>query len=457
MARTNTLGNFLTDVADAIRTKKGSSGTIQASSFDSEILSIPSGGTTVESNDVNFYDYDGTLLYSYSKADFLELTEMPSNPSHEGLTAQGWNWTLSEAQTFLADKSYVDIGQVYEPTDGKTKIYVSLTGATLNPTLSIIVVGTVTIDWGDNSTPDTVTGTDTTTVIDTTHTYSSDGDYVITLDSNTTIYVPGGDNTYGSKFFWKGGTLDYSNQTYLFAINKVIFGNNVSLSKGTLRSCKNLKSVVLPNNVTTSMGTSFFADCVTLKHITIPKTAGYVLGSYFVNRCYNLKSVSLSSTTTKLNQDCFDLCYILERICLPNSITTLSSYLFGDCNFEKIEISNNVSQIRGFSGLYLLKSVTINQDCYFSNGSFTNCYSIVEFNVLGNITSIGSSIFTNNYSCLKYDFTGCTAVPTLSNANAFSNINPNCKIIVPDSLYNDWISANNWSTYSSYIVKESSV
>lgn len=44
MARTDTLGNFLTDVADAIREKKGTSETIQASDFDTEIENLPSGG-----------------------------------------------------------------------------------------------------------------------------------------------------------------------------------------------------------------------------------------------------------------------------------------------------------------------------------------------------------------------------------------------------------------------------
>ena len=44
MARTDTLGHFLTDVADAIREKKGSSDTIQASDFDTEIENLPSGG-----------------------------------------------------------------------------------------------------------------------------------------------------------------------------------------------------------------------------------------------------------------------------------------------------------------------------------------------------------------------------------------------------------------------------
>lgn len=44
MARTNNLTDFLTDVADAIRTKKGSQETIQASDFDTEIENLPSGG-----------------------------------------------------------------------------------------------------------------------------------------------------------------------------------------------------------------------------------------------------------------------------------------------------------------------------------------------------------------------------------------------------------------------------
>lgn len=44
MARTDTLPHFLTDVANAIRAKAGTSDTIQASSFDTAISNIPSGG-----------------------------------------------------------------------------------------------------------------------------------------------------------------------------------------------------------------------------------------------------------------------------------------------------------------------------------------------------------------------------------------------------------------------------
>lgn len=48
MARTDTLGNFLTDVADAIRTKKGTNETILASNFDTEIENLPSGADLSE-------------------------------------------------------------------------------------------------------------------------------------------------------------------------------------------------------------------------------------------------------------------------------------------------------------------------------------------------------------------------------------------------------------------------
>jgi hypothetical protein len=43
----------------------------------------------------------------------------------------------------------------------------------------------------------------------------------------------------------------------------------------------------------------------------------------------------------------------------------------------------------------------------------------------------------------------------LSNSNAFNSIASDCKIVVPDALYDEWKAATNWSTYASYIVKSS--
>lgn len=73
MARTDTLPHFLTDVADAIRTKGGTSETIQASSFDTAISNLPSGA------DLSDY-FTGTLQYNYGQnAVMAMIKSIPNN------------------------------------------------------------------------------------------------------------------------------------------------------------------------------------------------------------------------------------------------------------------------------------------------------------------------------------------------------------------------------------------
>lgn len=83
MARTNNLTDFLSDVADAIRTKKGTSETILASDFDTEIENLPSGGgadlddyfvTTVDSTPINGFSIDNSLQF-IKKAPEIVLTQ----------------------------------------------------------------------------------------------------------------------------------------------------------------------------------------------------------------------------------------------------------------------------------------------------------------------------------------------------------------------------------------------
>lgn len=78
MARTDTLGNFLTDVANAIRTKKGTSEAIQASDFDTEIENLPSGGNKYAPRFVSFYSYSGTELeYELDNLDVSNISNYP--------------------------------------------------------------------------------------------------------------------------------------------------------------------------------------------------------------------------------------------------------------------------------------------------------------------------------------------------------------------------------------------
>jgi hypothetical protein len=54
-----------------------------------------------------------------------------------------------------------------------------------------------------------------------------------------------------------------------------------------------------------------------------------------------------------------------------------------------------------------------------------------------------------------YDFRASKSVPTLEGTFVFNNIPSDCKIVVPDALYDEWIAATNWSSYASYIIKAS--
>ena len=83
MARTNTLGNFLTDVADAIREKKGTTDTIPASDFDTEITSIESGG------DINEYLSDTITKGTSSSGGWLKtIIKLRSPLTIEGNSAE---------------------------------------------------------------------------------------------------------------------------------------------------------------------------------------------------------------------------------------------------------------------------------------------------------------------------------------------------------------------------------
>ena len=69
MARTDTLGNFLTDVADAIKNKKGDDTPILASEFDTEITNLPSGGSSHAWSAIGYNGEPKSLqeMFDYSK------------------------------------------------------------------------------------------------------------------------------------------------------------------------------------------------------------------------------------------------------------------------------------------------------------------------------------------------------------------------------------------------------
>jgi len=434
MARTDSLGHFLTDVADAIRTKGGTSATIQASNFDTAIANLPSGGgtTEVEEKDVNFYDYEGTIVHSYTKAEFLALESLPENPTHEGLVAQGWNWSLSEAKTYVNSYGKLDIGQMYITDDGKTRVYINLIDSNrLAPRFGVAVNGSALIEWGDDTTS-TITGTSLNTTIYTQHIYSTIGKYIITISSEDEIaFYSSSSRTPILTLDGNTGGLD----VYTSSIYKFEAGSNLKkISVNMFNSCSCLESVTFHNNISISPNDNLncFADCYSLKYVTIPSSVT-TMGS----RLFSNSSLEIVSLPNNLSQNDgaseFYKNYNIKRICLTTKESTPASNYY-QC--------------------YSLKEI-IGEYYNATSSSFRECKSLATLKFSAETMYVLSTTFYNCNSIKIFDFTECTSVPSLGNTNAFTGISSDAKIVVPDSLYDSWIVANNWSTMANYIVKES--
>lgn len=401
----------LTAVADAIRAKGGTSDPlVYPNGFVTAIGNIQTGGGTIPGapGDITFYDYDGTIVTSWTLAELATKTALPDYPSHDGLTCQGWNWSLADLKT---TNRKMNVGAMYITGDGKTRIYIRLEEGRTSPMLGICPNGTVTVDWGDGTTPDTLTGTSTTTVKWTpNHVYAAPGEYVIKLTADGAMGFYGDSlSTASSAILRYSSSNDNRNQGYQNCVQKIEIGNDVtSIGDFAFYSCQSLASITIPDSVT-SIGQRAFSSCYSLSLIVIP------------------------NSVTSIEMYAFGYCYSLASIVIPDSVISIRQYAFNNCySLSSIVIPDRVTSI-GDSALY-------------------NCRSLASITIPNSITSIGQYAFRNCHGVAFYDFTAYTTVPTLAYTNTFTNIPADCQIRVPAALVDKWKAATNWSTYSSHIV-----
>ena len=406
MSKLDNLTDFLTDVANAIREKKGTADKINPQDFSEEISSIKTEIESLPVNDVTFYDYDGIVLYSYTKEEFLALTEMPPLPTRKGLICQEWNWDYQDAIDYVAEYGILDVGATYITDDGKTRLYIRIaSNVNLDTSLCFYqsVDRGVNIDWGDGSPIETVSGTK---FINTSHRYNSIGDYVISLDC-LAGKMRLGNNTESYCVMGETSSDNLKNSSKLY---RVEFGANTELySSFTFENCRSLISVTLHNKIP-EMSPATFSNCRSLKHIAFPrKITGYC--SQVLGTCTSLVSVSINKTCNTAEYMVYNN-HAIQRLIIPPMVKKIERYYISNSN--------------SLTFLIIPKSVnTIN--AYAFSGAL----------------------------CMKYyDFSHLEAIPTLENVNAFSGIPDDCKIIVPDALYDEWIAATNWSTYASYIIRK---
>jgi hypothetical protein len=258
-----------------------------------DIATIPSGGGGGSAQGtVRFLDYDGTLVTAYTPEEFAALEALPDNPTHEGLTAQGWNWSLADAKEYVASYNELNIGQMYVTSDDRTRIYIKLTEGRISPVLMLYLNNNseLDIDWGDGSTHSTFTSTDADYKSER-HEYSTSGDYVIAITVVSGSFAIQSQSTSYNSFFTDDRNSSSSSDTaYLNSIQKVEIGTGITgIGDFAFRYCTSLTSITIPNTVT-SIGSYVFYYCTALTSIAIPDTVTSI-GSYAFYYCYSLSSI----------------------------------------------------------------------------------------------------------------------------------------------------------------------
>ena len=426
---------------------------------------------SIPEKDVNFYDYDGTLLASYTTQEALAFTEMPSLPSHSGLTCQGWNFTLQQMKDYLNDCPWVDIGAMYITNNGHTRLYMTLTDSnilTMPFELSYLQNGYLTVNWGDG-TSDTITTTGITN-----HTWQ-----INNFPANVVIdieYTGTGTFSYGANNMFNG------NQYFSSCLTKAELGNgntfNLGNNYGKFMYCCAMETITIPYGVEGFKGNSFFRECNSLKCIVIPNSFTGT-GQYSFDGCVSARNIILPNTINTSSTQCFNNVASAKRINLPRLLnTSVDTGFFGSCrSLEKIKLPNGVTTIGGqsFASCYSLKELNIPSsvtsigvasfvDCrnlkeinipsgltsLGGQQAFNGCWSITKLKIPSAITSFGQFTFQNCKSLMELDLSEYTSVPTLSNVNAFTGTPENQIIWVKDqSMLTAFSTASNWTNFAS--------
>lgn len=357
------------------------------------------------SRDIKFYDYDGTVLFEYIPSEFLTLNSMPTPPTHSGLTSDGWNWSLADAKAYVTNHGKIDVGAMYYWDENYTEVDFTLVDGRLSPYLCFAINGSATVDWGDGSSTETVTGSNINTFIRTQHTYASGGDYTITItpDTGTSIALGNSNN----RLLMKNATGNNSDadRPYTHSIKKIRVGKNSILNADCFNTIQNLEFVALPKTIT-ALNTGTFRYCSSLESIAWHNDITSIGQNQFQTTA--LKFIAFPSSTTTYASSICDNDVVLKNVSLNNTSTFGASMFLNCSSLTHIYIPDSVTvtpdsfceKCRGLTELELPIGIET-----FETDSFLNCDGLSgEFNFPSTLTTIGISAFNACYGITKLKF-----------------------------------------------------
>ena len=131
-----------------------------------------------------------------------------------------------------------------------------------------------------------------------------------------------------------------------------------------------------------ALGESAFRDCHNLKTIVIPEGVTSISEEVFRN-CYRLTSITIPDSVTSIENFAFQNCSDLPSITIPDSVTSIGSSAFHGCTgLSTITIPERVAFIYSlaFESCYSLGNVTVeSDDIYLDLTSQSACEDLIYY------------------------------------------------------------------------------
>ena len=207
------------------------------------------------------------------------------------------------------------------------------------------------------------------------------------------------------------------------------------------------------------IGESAFYQCLSLTTASFSSSLSEIPYYAFA---WNSKLTAITATgVTSIGSSAFQNCYALNSVNFSNCVFVGTSAFYNCSHLASINLPNiNYIYSNTFRYCSSLTSVTFPEVSTIGTSAFANCLrlSYVNLSKLTNISSYAFSMCNNLISVyLTNSVVATLASTTVFTSTPISNYTTSTggvygSIYVPASLYDAYISATNWSVYSSRFV-----
>ena len=429
MSKANNLQDFLTDVADAIRAKKGSTALINPQDFSAEIAAL-SGGleviemaettATIEPNKVYVWgmveSLNITLGASTNESDFFAFRFRCSKPTMTVVTVNGATWA-DDTELDAGGKPVLDLGSWYqcEIKGGTSALYARLAHY---------------IPFEDSNVEAVLMSKGVGDGIGITY---KDAAKVTTI---STWFKSNADITSFDELKYFTGVTALENSAFYgcSALKSITLPSSISsISYYAFKSCTVLEEVKNFENTSIEILQDEIFRGTSLKSIVLPRTVTLINNNAFYG-CSSLREIAFPESLTKINNNAFYGCSSLREVVLKEGFTAFYRYnIFQNCTsllYVKLPstLKSNLTEgiFRGCTSLLKVEGLENSQVPIIQGSAFYGCSSLTEIAFPASLTSIGNDAF---YGCSALTeiafpasltsignsaFRGCTSLVTAS-------------------------------------------